>query len=150
MLYKINYYDCLFDWLTESEWNLKLLKLDERERNDFPKLSSLHFISMNSNSFQHKTPEWRWHDFFHLKSKGFLKRFEFQLEIFQILKKTLCNSMIFMREDKMTSSIIWNMSWKSKRIKLKVIWKYFETPFQIWNYLDFIQIIFLLKINKWK
>ena len=79
----------MFDWLTESEWNLKLLKLDERERNDFPKLSSLHFISMNSNSFQHKTPEWRWHDFFHLKSKWFLKRFEFQLEIFQIQKKNL-------------------------------------------------------------
>ena len=75
----------LIDWLKVSEiWNF--WKSNERERNDFPKLSFLHFIPMNSNSFQHKTPEWRWHDFFHLKSKGFLKRFEFYLEIFQIIK----------------------------------------------------------------
>ena len=132
---------CLIDWLKVSEiW--KFWKLDERERNDFPKLSSLHFISMNSNSFQHKTPEWRLHDFFHLKSKGFLKRFEFQLEIFQILKKTLCNSMIFMREDKMTSSK--HMKYElgvSKKSNLKSLWKLFS----IWAYLGFIQIIFLQK-----
>ena len=125
---------CLIDWLKVSEiWNF--WKSNERERNDFPKLSSLHFISMNSNSFQHKTLDWRWHDFLHLKWKRVWKDLNSIWKYFKF--ETLCNSMIFMREDKMTSSIIWNMSWKSKRIKLKVIWKYFETPFQIWNLFGF-------------
>ena len=35
--------------------------------------------------------------------------------------ESLCNSMIFTREDKMTSSNRWNMSWEFKRIKFKVL-----------------------------
>ena len=70
----------------------------------FPKLSLSFMISMNPNSFHHKTLEIRWHDFFHLfkMKKGFEKIW---LSFGNILNsKTLCNSMIFMREDKMTSS----------------------------------------------
>ena len=39
----------------------------------FPNFHISFLISMNSNSFQHKTLERRWHDFFHLKWKGCLK-----------------------------------------------------------------------------
>ena len=60
-------------------------------------------ISMNSNSFHHKTLEIRWHDFFHIiNEKGFEKIW---IPFGTISNsKTLCNSMSFMREDKMTSS----------------------------------------------
>ena len=54
--------------------------------------------------------------------------------------ETLCNSMIFMREDKMTSSK--HMKYElevSKKSNLKSLWNYFS----IWSYLGFIQIIFL-------
>ena len=44
-------------------------------------------ISMNSNSFHHKTLERRWHDFFHLcKWQGVSKIIEFHVRIFPILK----------------------------------------------------------------
>ena len=88
-------------------------------------------ISVNSNSFHHKTLERRWHDFFHLfKWQGVLKIFEFHLgKYFQILK--LYATQWFSREKiKWLLQILWNMSWEFKRIKFKVIWKYFETPFQ--------------------
>ena len=71
---------------------------------------------VNSNSFHHKTLERRWHDFFHLfKWQGFLKTFEFHLENISN-PETLCNSMIFTREDKMTSSNyeIWVGSFKDQ------------------------------------
>ena len=61
-------------------------------------------ISRNSNPFHHETLERRWHDFFHLfKWQGVLKIFEFHLENIST-SETLCNSMIFTSEDKMTSS----------------------------------------------
>ena len=139
----------MFVWLwcgclCEIEWNLKLFErwMGENEMT-FPDFPFTFWISMNSNSFYHKTLEWRWYDFFHLKWKGFWKDLNSVWKYFKF--KTLCNSMIFRREDKMTSSIIWNMSWKLKRIKLKVIWKYFENPLSIWSYLVFIQITFLQK-----
>ena len=94
-------------------------------------------ISMKSNSFHHKTLERRWHDFFHLKSKGFLKRFEFYLEIFQIIK--LYATQWFSRAKiKWLLQNIWNISWEFQRIKFKSFWKLFL----IWSYLGFIQIIF--------
>ena len=53
----------------------------------FPNFHIGFLIFVNSNSFQHKTPERRWHDFFHLfKWQGVLKIFEFHLKIFPILK----------------------------------------------------------------
>ena len=99
-------------------------------------------ISVNSNSFHHKTLQRRWHDFFHLiKWKRVLKRFEFYLEIFSN-SETLSNSMIFMREDKMTSSK--HMKYELevlKELNSKSHWNYFQFGI-IWG---FIQIIFLQK-----
>ena len=98
-------------------------------------------ISVNSNSFHHKTLERRWHDFFHLfKWQGVLKIFEFHLKIFPILK--LYATQWFSREKiKWLLQIIWNMSWEFQRIKFKVLLNLFS----IWSYLSFIQIIFLQK-----
>ena len=53
----------------------------------FPNFHIGFLIFVNSNSFHHKTPERRWHDFFHLfKWKGVLKIFEYHLKIFPIQK----------------------------------------------------------------
>ena len=104
-------------------------KWNEREWNDFPKTFTLHFDPHEVKFISSQTLEWRWYDFFHLnKWKGFWKDLNSIRKYFKF--ETLCNSMIFTREDKMTSSIIWNMSWKLQRIQFKVIWKYFEPPFQ--------------------
>ena len=110
----------------------------------FPNIHLAFMISMNSYSFHHKTLEWRWYDFFHLnKWKGFWKDLN---SIWNISNsETLCNSMCFMREDKMTSSNAKKESWKFQRIKLKVPLKLFWNPLSIWRYLVFIQIIFLQK-----
>ena len=79
--------------------------------------------------FHHKTLDWRWYDFFHLnKWKGFWRDLNSIRKYFKF--ETLCNSMIFTREDKMTSSIIWNTSWKLQRIKLKVIGSILKLPFK--------------------
>ena len=81
-------------------------------------------ISINSNVFQmYKTLERRWHDFFHLKRKGFLKIFEFHMELFQI-QKLYATQWFSWEKIKWLLQNIWNMSWKFKRIKLKV-------PFEI-------------------
>ena len=92
--------------------------------------------------FKYKTLERRWHDFFHLfKWKGLLKIFEFHLKIFST-SETLCNSMIFMREDKMTSSNYMKYELGVSKISnLKLPLKLFS----IWSNLCFIQIIFLQK-----
>ena len=98
------------------------------DKRTFPNFHLAFLISMNSNSFHHKTLEWRWYDFFHLnKWKGFLKIFEFHLEIFSN-SETLCNSLSFMREDKMSSSNAKKESWTFQRIKLKVPLKLFWKP----------------------
>ena len=133
----------LCDWLCEIEWKLKLLKVAwEGIKGLSQNFSSCILISLNSNSFHRKTLEWGWHDFFHWnKWKGFLNRFDFHLEIFSI-SETWSNSMIFMREDKMTSSK--HMKYELEVLKksnLKSFWKLFS----IWSYLGFIQIIFLQK-----
>ena len=87
----------------------------------FPNFHFAFMISMNSNSFHHKTLERRWHDFFHLfKWKGVLKIFEFHLRIFPILK--LYATQWFSREKiKWLLQIIWNMSWEFQRINFKVL-----------------------------
>ena len=100
-------------------------------------------ISMNSNSFHHKTLEGRWYDFFHLiKWKRVFENIWISFGNISN-SETLCNSMIFMREDKMTSSNAKKESWKFQRIKLKVPLKLFWNPLSVWSYLFFIQIIFL-------
>ena len=72
-----------------------------------------------------------------------MKRFEFYLEIFSN-SETLSNSMIFMREDKMTSSK--HMKYELevlKELNSKSHWNYFQFGI-IWG---FIQIIFYPKIK---
>ena len=103
-------------------------------------------ISVNSNSFHHKTLERRWHDFFHLfKWQGVLKIFEFHLKIFPILE-LYATQWFSWEKIKWLLQIIWNMSWEFQRIKFKVLLNLFS----IWSYLSFIQIIFLQKQNIWK
>ena len=86
-----------------------------------PNLHLAFMTSMNSNSFHLKTLERRWHDFFHLfKWKGLLKKFEFHLKIFPILK--LYATQWFSREKiKWLLHNMWNMSWEFQRIKFKVL-----------------------------
>ena len=89
----------------------------------FPNFHFYILISMNSNSFHHKTLERKWHDFFHLfKWQGVLKIIEFQLENISN-PGTLCNSMIFTSEDKMTSS-------KHMKYKLGVSKNYIQSSFE--------------------
>ena len=111
----------------------------------FPNFHFSFVISVNSNYFQHKTLERRWHDFFHLfKWQGVLKIFEFHLKIFPI-SETLCNSMIFTREDKMTSSNyeIWVGSLKLSNLnsfrnyfQFGVIWVLFKLFFSKIKYME--------------
>ena len=140
---------CLIDWLKVSEiWNFwSWMRGNEMTFPNFhPCIYDLHEFKL----FHHKTLEWRWYDFFHLNK--WKKSFEKIWIPFGNISnsKTLCNSMIFRREDKMTSSIIWNMSWKLQRIKLKVIGSILKLPFKFRIIWILFKIIFLLKINKWK
>ena len=90
----------------------------------FPNFHFAFMISMNSNSFHHKTLERRWHDFFHLfKWQGVLKIFEFHLKIFPILE--LYATQWFSRAKiKWLLQIIWNMSWEFQRINFKVLFEF--------------------------
>ena len=93
----------------------------------FPNFHICFLISMNSNSFQIQNP-WAkmiWLLPFKLNEKGFLKTFEFHLEICQIQKlyATQCFSW---EKIKWLLQIIWNMSWEFQRIKFKVFWIYFQ------------------------
>ena len=129
------------DWLREFEWNLKLFESWMRGNEmTFPKLSLCISIPMNSNSFHHKTLEWRWYDFFHLKKwKGVWKWFEFHLKYVKFRNVKQLNE--FMREDKMTSSYLKKESWKFQRNKMQVTLKLFETHSSIRSCLKFqIQI----------
>ena len=138
---QIDWIDCLIDWLKVSVIR-NLLKVKWEGIKGLSQTYIFAFmISMNSNSFHHKTLERRWHDFFHLfKWQGVLKIFEFHSKIFPILK--LYATQWFSREKiKWLLQIIWNMSWEFQRIKFKVLLNLFS----IWFYLSFIQIIFLQK-----
>ena len=112
----------MFDWLTKSEWIQNFLKVKwEGIKGLSQTFIFAVMISMNSNSFLHKTLERRWHDFFHLfKWQGVLEIFEFHLRIFQILK--LYATQWFSRAKiKWLLQNIWNMSWEFQRIKFKVL-----------------------------
>ena len=130
----------MWNWLQiETFW-----KLNEREWNDFPKLSPLLLWSpWIQIHFKYKTLERRWHDFFHLiNEKGFWKYLNFIWKYFPILK--LYATQWFSREKiKWLLQNIWNRSWEFQRIKFKSFWKLFL----IWSYLGFIQIIFLQNKN---
>ena len=104
----------LSDWLCEIEWNLKLFESLMRGNEmtfpgflfDFWSLGiQIHFIII--------TLVWRWHDFFHLKWKGFLKKriFEFHLKVFQI-HKLYATQWFSWGKIKWLLQSIWNMSWK--------------------------------------
>ena len=99
----------------------------------FPNFHFAFVISVNSNSFHHETLERRWHDFFHLfKWQGVLKIFEFRLEN-SSNSETLCNSMIFTSEDKMTSSKLMKYELGVQRnTNLKSIWNNYFSIWVIW------------------
>ena len=96
--------DCLIDWLKVSEIRNFLKVKWEGIKGLSQTFTFFLLIPENSNSFHHETLERRWHDFFHLfKWQGVLKIFEFHLKYISN-SETLCNSIIFTRGDKMTSS----------------------------------------------
>ena len=134
----------MFGWLIDWNWVEfeSFEKLNEREWNDFPKLSLYILISMNSNYFQIQNPRVKMTWFLPFKMKRVFKNIWISFGNISN-SETLCNSMIFMRENKMTSSNAKKESWKFQRIKLKVPLKLFWNPLSIWSYLVFIQIIFI-------
>ena len=130
--------DCLIV-MSEIEWNLKLLKV---KWEGIKGLSQTFILILWSPLiqilFKYKTLERRWHDFFHLfKWKGFWKDLNFIWKYFKF--KTLSNSMIFTREDKMTSS---------KYMKYELEVKRIQSPFG--NYFQFgvIWVLFKLFFSK--
>ena len=87
--------------------------------------------------FKYKTLERRWHDFFHLNQ---IKRVVENIRIsFENISssETLSNSMIFMSEDKMTSS-------KYMKYELEVSKKPNLTP--LWNHFQFGVILVFIQI----
>ena len=136
----------MFVWLwcgclCEIDWNLKLfLKVKWEVMKWLSQTFTLHLWSpWIQILFKYKTLERRWHDFFHLINwKGYLKIFEFRLELFQI-QKLYATQWFSWEKIKWLLQIVWNMSWKFQRIKLKILLKLFL----IWSYVIFIQIIFL-------
>ena len=95
----------MVDWLTESEWNLKLFESWTRgNKRTFPKLSSLHYDLHEFKFISSQNPRVRiiWLLSFKKNEKGFEKS---SIPFGHISNsEDLCKSMIFMREDKMTSS----------------------------------------------
>ena len=120
---------CLIDWLKVSEiW--KFWKFNEREWNDFPKLSFLQLGSLNSNSIQTRNPRVKMTWLLPSKKwNGFLKRFEFHLRIFQI-HKLYATQWVSWEKIKWLLQIFKKESWRFQRINLKVNLEFFETHFQ--------------------
>ena len=81
--------------------------------------------------------------------KGYLKIIEFHLENISN-PETLCNSMIFKSEDKMTSSNYMKYELEVSKNQIESPFEVILKAFSIWSYLVFIQIIFLQKLNIWK
>ena len=137
-------FDC--GCLCEIEWNLKLFESWMRGNEmTSPNFHLAFMISMNSNSFQIQNPREKMTWLLPFKMKRVSKNIWISFGNISNLE-TLCNSMIFMREDKMTSSNAKKESWKFQRIKLKVPLKLFWNPHSNWSYLIFIQIIFFKNI----
>ena len=133
---------CLFDWLSEIEWNLKLFENWMRGNEmTFPNFHFAFWAPWIQILFKCKNPRVKMTWLLPFKMK---RVFENIWILFgNILNsETLCNSMSFMREDKMTSSNSKKESWKfQKESNLKSLWKLFS----IWSYLVFIQLSFLQK-----
>ena len=111
--------DCLIDWVKFETF----LKVKWEGIKGLSQTFIFAFmISVNSNSFHHKTLERRWHDFFHLfKWRTCLKNIWIPLgNVFPNLE-TLCKWMIFTSEDKMTSSNYMKYELGvSKKLKFKI------------------------------
>ena len=136
------------DVLCEIEWKFGTFESWMRGNKWLSQNFHLAFmISMNSNSFHHKTLEWSWHDFFHLnKWKGFWNGLNSIWNYFKF--ENFYAAQLFSWEKiKWLLQIVWNMSWKFKRIKFKVPLKVFWKPFLIWSYLVFISNYFSPKIK---
>ena len=138
---QIDWIDCLIDWLKVSGIR-NLLKVKWEGIKGLSQTFIFAFWSpWIQILFKHKTPERRWHDFFHLfKWQGVLKIFEFHLRIFPILK-LYATQWFSWEKIKWLLQNIWNMSWEFQWIKFKVLFNLFS----IFSYLFFIQIIFLQK-----
>ena len=132
----------LCDWLTESEWIWKFLKVKWEGIKGLSQTFNFAFmLSVNSNTFHHKTLERRWHDSsIYLNEKGCWKYLNFIWEDFSI-QKLQATQWFSWEKIKWLLQSIWNMSWEFQRIKLKIPLNLFS----IWSYLGFIQIIFLQK-----
>ena len=96
--------DCLIDCVKLSEIQNFLKVKWEAIKWLYQNFHLAFMTSMNSYSFHHKTVEIRWYDFFYLIK--WKEVFEKIWILFGNISnsETLGNSMIFMREDKMTSS----------------------------------------------
>ena len=131
----------MIDWLIDWKWVKfeTFWKLNEREYKDFPKFHFAFMNSVNSNSFQIQNPREKITWLLPFKMKRVSENIWISFGNISNLE-TLCNLMIFMREDKMTSSNAKKESWKFQRIKLKVPLKLF------WKHFQFGVIWFLFKL----
>ena len=114
----------------------------------FPNFHFEFMTSVNSNTFHHKTLEWRWYDFFHLiKWKRVFEKIWISFGNFSNSEELYATQWFSWEKIKWLLQMLWNMSWKFKRIKFKVPLKVFWKSFSIWSYLDFIQNYFSPKIK---
>ena len=119
----------LCDWLTESEWNSKLLKVKWEE---IKVLSRTFILLLWSPWIQilFITKPWREDDItssIYLNERG-VENIWISFENISN-SETLCNSMIFTREDKMTSSNYMKYELGFQRIEFKALLNLFS----IWN-----------------
>ena len=92
----------------------------------FPNFHFAFTISMNSNSFHHKTLERRWHDFFHLfKWNGVFENIWISFGNISI-HKLHATQWFSWEKIKWLLQNIWNMSWEFQRIYSKSHWNYFS------------------------
>ena len=134
-------------WLIDWKWVKfeTFWKLNEREWNDFPKLSHCIYDLHEYNFFSNTKP-YREDDMTSsiINVKGFWKDLNFIWKYFKFRNFKQLNDFSW-EKIKWLLQNIWNMSWKFKRIKFKVPLKAFWKLISIWSYLGFIQIIFLQK-----
>ena len=134
--------------MCEVEWNLKLLKVKWEGIKGLSQTFIFHLCSpWILILFKYKTLEWRWYDFFHfLKWNGVFENIWISFGKIFPNSETLCNSMIFMREDKMTSSK--HMKYESevlRELNSKSFWNYFQ-----FGVFGFYSNYFLQNKNIWK
>ena len=132
----------LCDWLTESEWNLKLLKV---KWEGIKGLSQTFILLLWSPWIQilFITKPSREDDMtssIYLNEKGCWKYLNFIWKYFSN-SETLGNSMIFTREDNMTSS-------KQMKYELGVSKDLFKVPLQLFFNIGVIWVLFKLFFSK--